>query len=56
MPSESDGFDQARRERLLKALEAVKPSGNQDLIEAITAALEEREPKNRIPDFPKGQS
>ncbi|HJN34947.1 MAG: hypothetical protein AB8E74_00160 [Prochlorococcus sp.] len=54
MSNDSSGLDQARRERLLKALEAVTPSGNQDLIEAITAALEEREPINRIPDFPKG--
>ena len=44
----------SRQERLQAALDAVKDKGNPLMIESLKAALEGREPRMDMPDFPKG--
>ena len=43
-----------RRRRLQKALEAVKDSGNNMMIESLTAAIEGREANLNLPELPDG--
>ena len=52
-----DAAEPSREQRLLKALNAVKSSGNSQMIESLQAALEERQAKLDLPDLPMpGQS
>ena len=43
-----------RRLRLQKALEAIKDSGNDMMIESLTAAIEGREANLNLPELPDG--
>ena len=43
-----------RRLRLQKALEAIKDSGNDLMIESLTAAIEGREANLNLPELPDG--
>ena len=52
-----DAAEPSREQRLLKALNAVKSSGNSQMIESLQAALEGRQAKLDLPDLPMpGQS
>jgi len=44
----------SRQQRLQAALDAVKDKGNPLMIESLKAALEGREARMGIPEFPKG--
>ena len=44
----------SRQQRLQAALDAVKDKGNPLMIESLKAALEGREARMDIPEFPKG--
>ena len=44
----------SREERLKKALAAVKATGNSQMIESLTAALEGREATMELPDLESG--
>ena len=47
-----DGIEESREQRLRKAFEAVKNSGNSQMIESLQAALEGRQANLELPDLP----
>ena len=51
-PAAGDAIEQTREQRLRKALEAVKSSGNTQMIESLQAALEGRQANLELPDLP----
>jgi hypothetical protein len=50
-PAEWDDLDEGRQERLKAALQAAEEAGNSDLVKALQAAIEGREPSAQsMPD------
>ena len=51
-PATTDAIEETREQRLRKALEAVKNTGNTQMIESLQAALEGRQANLELPDRP----
>ncbi|RPF83984.1 MAG: hypothetical protein CBB80_002970 [Synechococcus sp. TMED20] len=51
-PASADAIEDTREQRLRKALEAVKNTGNTQMIESLQAALEGRQANLELPDLP----